>query len=144
MSKPYGNDPVWSGAISFPDSEIRAIFEESLKTIRPLMVHAIGDRTTTSFIKLMEQTGGAPAWRDKRVRIEHGNGITPGLMEQVRNLGVTVVVNPTHGSLPGQPDRTMLDAGIPLAIGSDAPGSSLGEFTGLESLSEYDADQQIR
>jgi len=126
MSKPYRDDPGWSGAVNFPDSEIRAILEESRKAGTQLMVHAIGDRTTKTFLNLIEQTGGAGVWGARRIRIEHGNGITPDLMPQIRNLGVVVVVNPTHVSLPGQPDRTMLAAGIPLAIGSDAEGRTTG------------------
>ena len=126
MSKPYADDPTWSGAINFPDSEIRAILEESRKAGTQLMVHAIGDRTTRTFLNLMEQTGGAGVWGTRRVRIEHGNGITPDLLAQVRNFGVVVVVNPTHMSLPGQPNRTMLDAGVPLAIGTDAEGRTPG------------------
>lgn len=126
MSKPYADDPAWSGTINFPDAEIRAILQESRKAKTPLMVHAMGDRTTKTFVNLMEQTGSAGVWGGKRVRIEHGNGITPDLLAQVRNFGVVVVVNPTHMSLAGQPNRIMLDAGIPLAIGSDAEGRTPG------------------
>jgi predicted amidohydrolase YtcJ len=126
MSRPYPDDPGWSGAINFPDSEIRALLEESRKAGTQLMAHAIGDQTTKTFLNLIEQTGGAGVWGGLRVRIEHGNGITPDLLPQIRKLGVVVVVNPTHASLPGQPDRTMLAAGIPLAIGSDAEGHTPG------------------
>jgi predicted amidohydrolase YtcJ len=126
MSKPYADDPAWSGAINYSDSEIRAILEESRKTGTQLVVHAIGDRTTKAFLSLMEHSGGAGVWGARRVRIEHCNGITSDLLPQVRNLGVVVVLNPTHVSLAGQPNRTMLDAGIPLAIGSDAEGRTPG------------------
>jgi predicted amidohydrolase YtcJ len=126
MSKPYAEDPEWSGTINFGDSEIRAILDESRKANTPLMVHAVGDRTTRTFLNLMEQTGAVPVWGARRVRIEHGNGITPDLLAQIRNLGVVVVVNPTHLSLAGQPNRIMLNAGIPLAIGSDAEGHTPG------------------
>ena len=126
MSKPYPDDPAWSGAINFTDSEIRAILEESRKAGTQLMVHAVGDRTTKTFLNLMEQTGGAGVWSGRRVRIEHGNGITTDLLPQIRNLGVVVVVNPTHASLAGLPYRAMLASGIPLAIGSDAEGRTPG------------------
>ncbi|MGD1096521.1 MAG: hypothetical protein ABSB35_31580 [Bryobacteraceae bacterium] len=42
-----------------------------------LLVHAVGDRTTEAFLKAMEQTGGTMVWADKRVRIEHGDGMMP-------------------------------------------------------------------
>jgi predicted amidohydrolase YtcJ len=143
MSKPYPDDPAWSGAINFADSEIRGILEGSRNASAQLIVHAIGDRTTKTFLNLIEQTGGAGTWGAKRVRIEHGNGIAPDLFAQVRNLGVVVVVNPTHASLAGQPDRTMLAAGIPLAIGSDAEGRTPGmnPFLNIMLISKPAADR---
>jgi predicted amidohydrolase YtcJ len=143
MYKPYADDPAWSGAINFPDTEIRAILEESREAGTQLMVHAIGDRTTKTFLGLMEQTGGAGVWGARRVRIEHGNGITPDLLPQVRKLGVVVVVNPTHAPLAGQPDRTMLAAGIPLAIGTDAEGRTPGmnPFLNITLISKSAGDR---
>jgi predicted amidohydrolase YtcJ len=143
ISTPYPADPAWSGAINFTDSEIRAILEESRKAGTQLMVHAIGDRTTKTFLSLVEEAGGAGVWGSRRVRIEHGNGITPDLLPQIRNLGVVVVVNPMHASLAGQPDRTMLAAGIPLAIGSDAEGRTPGmnPFLNIMLISKSSVDR---
>jgi predicted amidohydrolase YtcJ len=142
MSKPYADDPGWSGAINFADSEIRAILEESRKANTPLIVHAIGDRTTKTFLNLIEQTGGAGVWGARRIRIEHGNGITPDVLAQVLNLGLVVVVNPTHGSLGGMRNRTMLGAGIPLAIGSDAEGGTgaMNPFLNMKLISKSPDD----
>jgi len=138
MSKPYPDDPAWSGAINFTDSEIRAILEESRKAGTQLMVHAVGDRTTKTFLNLMEQTGGAGVWGGRRVRIEHGNGITTGLLPQIRNLGVVVVVNPTRASLADP----ILASGIPLAIGSDAGGPTPGmnPFLNIMLISKSEVD----
>ena len=77
------------------------------------------------------------AWDKRRVRIEHGDGIFPDLVPRVRGLGVVVVQNPTHLALPDlmvsrygkdgavqlQPLRSLLEAGIPLALGSDGPAN---------------------
>jgi predicted amidohydrolase YtcJ len=71
------------------------------------------------------------------VRIEHGDGIMPDLVARAKELGVTVVVNPTHFTLRElflkryglertnqmQPLRSLLTAGIPVAIGSDGPNN---------------------
>jgi predicted amidohydrolase YtcJ len=83
-------------------------------------------------LRALEATGGEKVWGQRRVRFEHGDGIMPDLVPAVKRLGVVEVQNPTHLSLdlarwgPGraerdQPMRSLLEAGIPVAIGSDGP-----------------------
>jgi predicted amidohydrolase YtcJ len=43
--------------------------------------------------------GGNIDWRQKRVRIEHGDGVSGDLIERAKRLGVVVVQNPTHFAL---------------------------------------------
>jgi hypothetical protein len=85
----------------------------------------------------MDATGGKAVWSVRRVRIEHGDGIMPDLVPRTKELGVIVVVNPTHFTLRElflkrfgaertnqmQPLRSLLTAGIPVAIGSDGPNN---------------------
>jgi len=72
-------------------------------------------------------------WPARRVRIEHGDGVIGDLIPRAARLGVIVVQNPSHLSLgelararfgPGhayQPLRSLLKAGIHVALGSDGP-----------------------
>jgi predicted amidohydrolase YtcJ len=81
----------------------------------------------------MKRTGPDEGWRSKRIRVEHGEGIMPDLLPLAVKLGIVVVQNPSHFSLPEmmaarygasakvQPFRTLALAGIPIAIGSDGP-----------------------
>lgn len=79
-------------------------------------------------LKMMEQLAPASVWRAKRVRIEHGDGIQPDMIEKVVQFGLVVIQNPTHLALP-MPGETLasehmllksfIAAGIPLALGSD-------------------------
>jgi predicted amidohydrolase YtcJ len=73
-------------------------------------------------------------WPAHRVVIEHGDGIREADMARIRALGLVVVQNPSH-SLTAElnrrrlgtradtwlPMRSLLDARIPLALGSDGP-----------------------
>ncbi len=81
----------------------------------------------------MHATGGKDVWSKRRVRIEHGDGLMPDLVVRAKELGVIVVQNPTHFTLRDlvvkryglerseqmQSLRSLLEAGIPVAFGSD-------------------------
>jgi predicted amidohydrolase YtcJ len=116
---------------------MEAMLRESLENDDQLLVHVVGDRTTETFLSAMEATGGKAVWQKRRVRIEHGDGVMPDLIKRVKGLGVVVVENPTHLAIREllvkryglqrademQPLRSLLDAGIPLALGSDGPNN---------------------
>ena len=132
MRKPYADHPDTSGELNFSEKEIEDILRESLQRNDQLMVHVVGDRTVETFLNAMDATGGERVWAQRRLRFEHGDGIMPDLIPAVKRLGVVEVQNPTHLSLdvprwgPGraehdQPMRSLLEAGIPIAIGSDGP-----------------------
>ena len=65
-----------------------------------LALHVVGDAETDRLLKMMEQLSPASAWRAKRVRIEHGDGIQADMIEKVVQLGLVVIQNPTHLALP--------------------------------------------
>jgi predicted amidohydrolase YtcJ len=133
MRKPYADRPSTSGELNFSEKEMEDMLRESLQRDDQLLVHVVGDRTVEMFLKAMDETGGKAVWGKRRVRIEHGDGILPDLVARVREMGVVVVQNPTHLALRElmlkrygneradqlQPLRSLLDAGIPLALGSD-------------------------
>src|SRR5712692_202136 len=135
LRKPYADRPNTSGWLSFNQKEMEAMLRESLQNDDQLLVHLAGDRATETFLNAMDATGGKAVWSRRRVRIEHGDGIMPDLIARSRELGVVVVQNPSHLMLREllvrrfdrertaqmQPLRSLLEAGIPLAIGSDGP-----------------------
>ncbi len=118
--------------ITFPEREMKSMLRESLENNDPLLLHVSGYRSAATMLDAMESMGGAKVWNGKRVRFEHGDGLFPDLIPRVKEMGIVVVQNPVHlnsGALLGggkafkeaQPLRTLLAAGIPVALGSDGP-----------------------
>ena len=135
---PYADDPTTSGQLDFSPAELRAILEEAQQQNVQLLLHSIGDRTTETLLNEMEATGGAEAWAQKRLRIEHGDGIMPDQIPRLKALGIIVVENPINFTLGElmrqrfgnekaavvQPFRSLLVAGISLAIATDSSPES--------------------
>lgn len=128
----YRDAPDHSGQMNFTEAEIGSMLDEAVRAHQPLLFHAGGDRTVDAVLRAMEQRPHVN-WKQKRVRIEHGDGVTGDLIRRARELGVIVVQNPTHLSLvelvvarygaetPFFPLRTLLEQGVPIALGSDGP-----------------------
>jgi predicted amidohydrolase YtcJ len=127
----YRDRPGWSGKLNFPEREITLMVKESLDFNQPILLHCAGDKAAEAVLNTLEGYGHDVDWREKRVRIEHGDGVINDLIPRAARLGVIVVQNPTHFSDRElfqqrwgdgmQPLRSLNEAGIPLALGSDGP-----------------------
>lgn len=128
----YRDAPDLSGRMNFSEAEIGSMIDTAIRTNQQLLLHAGGDLTVDTVLRLMEQRPEVD-WKRRRVRIEHGDGVVGDLMRRARELGVVVVQNPTHLSLRelmveryGVDTsffslRTLVEHGIPIALGSDGP-----------------------
>lgn len=131
LRRDYNDKPGWRGELNFPERETAVIVKESLEFKQPLLAHCAGDKCAETVFNAMESYGTKVDWKSKRVRIEHGDGIINDLIPRARKLGVVVVQNPIHFSEPEffqrrwgadmQPLRSLIEAGIPIALGSDGP-----------------------
>jgi len=135
--RPYADRPAWTGRLDFSTEEIRAAVERARRDREPLMLHVVGDAAVAAALSALEATGGPEVWRPLRPRFEHGDGLAPDLVARAAALGVIVVQNPSHLTLPEimfarfgyenmagfQPLKSLLAAGVPLALGSDGPPS---------------------
>jgi predicted amidohydrolase YtcJ len=131
LRRDYEDRPGWRGRLNFTESEIAAMIQESLNFKQQLLVHAVGDKTIQDVFDAMEKYSAKVEWSLERVRIEHGDGMIDDLVPRARKFGVIVVQNPAHFSEPGLfhqrwgakmfPLRSLIEAGIPIALGSDGP-----------------------
>jgi predicted amidohydrolase YtcJ len=114
-----------------PVPELAAEFAASHESGRPVAVHCVTRVQLVVTLAALEQAG-----RHAGDRIEHASVVPPGLIDQLRRLGVTVVTQPNFVAERG--DRYLADvepeehdnlyriaslqrAGIPVAGGTDAP-----------------------
>lgn len=148
---PYAGRPDWRGRSNFADEQLREILQTALSRPEQLILHVVGDAETDRLFKMMESLAPPATWVAKRVRVEHGDGIRPDTLAQAVRLGVVVTQNPTHFPPPlpnGAPPRpvehmsmlrSLLVAGVPLAIGSDAGGDQANPFLNIMLASTYSA-----
>jgi len=127
MTQPYpggtGNNGQYGrhdqfGRLDYPVDTIRQILTEALQSKRQLMLHVVGDSATIIVIRLMKELAPPAAWRNKRVRIEHGDGIRPSQLKDIHYMGIIVINTPQYGA--DNPLQTWIRAGIPVAVGPDA------------------------
>ncbi|HUE82342.1 MAG TPA: amidohydrolase [Pyrinomonadaceae bacterium] len=133
LRRAYRDRPGWSGRLNFSAEEIASMIREALARKDQLLVHCAGDKPVEVLFNAMEGISSKVDWAKMRVRIEHGDGVIGDLIPRARRLGVVVVQNPSHftfteilhsrygADIQFLPLRSLLDARIPLAFGSDGP-----------------------
>jgi len=135
LRAPYADAPGERGRLNFSTERIAQFVGWAYGTEDPLAVHAVGDAAIDAYVTAVEKAGRAEVWRQKRPRIEHGDMMTPDLIARVKAMGMVVVQNPIHFTLVDafvprlgpdrmaamQPMKSLLAAGIPLALGGDGP-----------------------
>ncbi len=136
----YQDKPNAKGTLNFSQGALDVLLLRSRigqPGRRQPLVHAVGDGAVDAVLDGLEQTGGPGAWAHRRPRIEHGDLLFPYNFDRARDLGVVIVQNPTHFALAGvfaqrfspdvladlEPLQSLLDAGVHVALGSDAIGA---------------------
>jgi hypothetical protein len=120
------------------------MFKDNIKTLHDtglqICVHCIGDAATDLTLEAYEAAMNANPRSDPRHRIEHAVITTPQATQKMKDLGVVVSTQPAFIYMfgegwktiftPAQMERVIvtrewLEAGVHVAIGSDAPSAPL-------------------
>ena len=146
------------GAPNLPANELVELLQRAHDAGLEAALHAIGDRAVATVLDAFATTGA-------RGSVEHAQLVDPADLERWSRLPVRASVQPAHllddreateRCWPEQTHRTFtlrsfLDAGIELALGSDAPVSPLDPWLamaaavhrGAEGESSWHPEQQI-
>lgn len=154
LRHPYADQPDWSGRLNFTPAEVRAILQSALDRDEQTALHIAGDATLALVLETMADLAQAEAWRARRVRIEHGDGLMPDLLPRAAAFGMVLIQNPLHFATADmlaarygpdrvaeiQPVRSAAAAGIPVALGADAGGSGQNPWLNLMMASLHPAN----
>jgi predicted amidohydrolase YtcJ len=111
----YPGRPGWYGRLNFPLDSVRAMLRDALRPgAAQLHLHVVGDSTTTLVLSAMEALAPDSAWRDRRVRFEHGGSIRGPDIARAAQKGIAI--GQPRGAAPY---RSWRAAGIEVGYGSD-------------------------
>jgi predicted amidohydrolase YtcJ len=141
LLSPYADDPANSGLPRYEQTRLNAMTKERSAAGFQIGFHAIGDRAVEMALNAL--ANGGPGMRN---RIEHSQVVEPQDIPRYKSLGIVASMQPSHlltdmnwaeSRLGPQRARfayawkAFLDAGVPLAFGTDYPVEPITPFRGV-------------
>jgi len=160
LSRDYSDLPGNRGASYVSDEKLSAFLRAASEAGLQAAVHAIGDRAVEQVVRCHEhladrgpETGDWRLENPLRHRIEHAELLSGPLIERIARIGLVLGVQPAFEKEWGGPDRMyskrlgerwrntnpyrhLLDAGVRLAGGSDAPITPIDPVAGIRAAME--------
>ena len=136
LLEPYANDPGNTGLFRLSEDEIYDTILRGLEAGFQTATHAIGDAANRVVLDAFERAIEESGVEDHRLRIEHAQILHPDDVGRFAELGVLPSMQPTHATSDmhwvvdrvGEQRttfayawRTLLDSGVRMPGGSDAP-----------------------
>jgi predicted amidohydrolase YtcJ len=144
--EPYSDDPSTSGLLLTDTASLRRWAMAGDEAGLQLIIHAIGDQANDWLLDLYQAAIDEHGPGDRRFRIEHAQHLSPDAFPRFEEMGVIPAMQPYHAIDDGRwaekrigPDRikttyafrSLLDAGAPLAFGSDWTVAPMDVLEGL-------------
>ena len=150
LLEPYADQTDTFGMLYFEDEEIRRLFGEAHRAGLQISVHCVGDGAVEQALSAYEVVLTEHPRADHRHRIEHAELIMADQIDRARRLGLAFAIQPAFNHFwrndefyPGvigleraarvDPVRTLVDAGLLVAGGSDSPVTPLRPLLGIHS-----------
>ncbi len=146
MLSPYSDDSTTMGLETLTQEQKNAILSLAHVLGYQMSGHAIGDAAIQGMLNAFESALKATPKKDARPRIIHAQLTTPAQLLQIQRLGVVIDAQPGFvgtdlhivekrighdRAKSSYAWKTMLDLGVILAGGSDAPVEPFNPFIGL-------------
>jgi hypothetical protein len=143
LLSPYADDPGNSGLPRYQQARLDAMTKERAAAGFQIGFHAIGDRAVEMALNAFAAANASPGRRD---RIEHSQVVDPRDIPRYKALGIIASMQPSHlltdmnwapARLGPQRSRyaygwkAFLEAGVPLAFGTDYPVEPITPFRGI-------------
>jgi predicted amidohydrolase YtcJ len=143
LLSPYSDDPGNSGLPRYQQARLDAMTKERAAVGFQIGFHAIGDRAVEMALNAFAAANASAGRRD---RIEHSQVVDPRDIPRYKALGIIASMQPSHlltdmnwapARLGPQRSRyaygwkAFLEAGVPLAFGTDYPVEPITPFRGI-------------
>jgi predicted amidohydrolase YtcJ len=143
LKAPYSDDPGNTGLPQYTQDQLNKMVVERAAAGFQIGFHAIGDKAASMALDAFDQPGVS---RTARNRIEHAQVVDPADIPRFKKLGIIASMQPNHllTDMNWAEDRlgpkraaysyawkAFLDAGVPLAFGTDYPVEPITPFRGL-------------
>ncbi len=148
LLEPYADDPGNTGLFRLSEDEIYDTILRGLEAGFQTATHAIGDAANRVVLDAFERAIAESGAVDHRLRVEHAQILHPDDVDRFAQLDVLPSMQPTHATsdMDWVADRvgeertrfayawrTLLDSGVRIPGGSDAPVESVKPLWGIYS-----------
>jgi len=143
MKAPYADDPANTGLPQYTQPQLNKMVVERAQAGFQIGFHAIGDKAASMALDAFDQPGVSHTARN---RIEHAQVVDAADIPRFKRLGVIASMQPNHllTDMNWAEDRlgpkraaysyawkAFLNAGVPLAFGTDYPVEPVTPYRGL-------------
>lgn len=146
--EPYDDEPETAGFMTTDSTDLERWIGEADAAGLHVIVHAIGDRANDWLLDVYRDVAEAHGARDRRFRIEHAQHLSPEAPARFAAQDVIASMQPYHAADDGRwaekrigadrirttyAFRSLLDAGVTLAFGSDWTVAPLDPVLGIDA-----------
>ena len=149
LNEPYSDKKDTKGMLLHTQEELNSIILDAQNARLQVAIHAIGDRAANVAVEALERAKESHPDKDHRHRIEHCSVLNPALVERMKQSGIVASVQPHFvvsdfwvKSRVGEgrarwvyPFRSLLQAEIAVAAGSDCPVEPIDPLLGIWAAS---------
>ncbi|MDP3283710.1 MAG: amidohydrolase [Desulfobacterales bacterium] len=161
LLKPYSNNPDNRGILFYPDEKVIAFAKEANRAELQIEFHVIGDAGVAQAVRALEEALKDYPRTDHRHTLIHACLIAPEDLEKIAKLKIGITLQPAFlisnlepieylkdilgdRAMGSSPLRKMIDMGIRVSGGSDAPVTPPDPIEGIyAACNHFNPEQSV-